>query len=727
MPWPKETRFLGKETPRVEGPAKVSGRAKYTSDVAPAGVLYGAIFRAKWPAAHVKSVNLEKARAAPGIKAAILARDGEFDVRYYGDEIAALAGTSKQAVLDALALIEVSAEPRAFVVKEVDALKADAPQVVAGKANLTEGAAKETGNVEAAFAASAAVVETTVSTPIQVHHSMETHGHTVQWDGEEMTAWSSTQGVFACRDSFAKSMNVAQNQVRVTCEHMGGGFGSKFNPGAEGLLCAKLARAAGAPVKLMLTRFEEGLAVGNRPSSFQKLKLGADADGKLTAFEIYSFGTPGHTAGANTGGGSGGASFPAPYIYKPAATRVKQGSVAVNAGQSCAFRAPGHPVASVGMEAVLDDLAVKLGMDPVEIRVKNDPFDVRRREYAIGAEKFGWKQKYRKPGTMAGAVKTGVGCAGAAWMSGGKGTQAEIQVNADGTVEVRVGTQDLGTGSRTVVQVVAAELLGLGLDRITVRIGDSRLPPSGSSGGSQTTASVSPAIFDACENVVAELKKLSGLEDPRGENWKAACAKIGNMPLQVRGKWRDGLSTGGAGGVQFAEVEVDTETGFVKVKKMLVVQDCGLVVNRLSCESQINGGVIMGLGYALYEQRVMDARTGFVLNPTLENYKVPGAADMPEIEILLIDMPERGVIGVGEPCTVPTAAAIANAVANAIGVRVPDLPITPDRVLAALGQVPKGTADTSMGPGAWTDGFASVAAAPGVPWVESNGGCHSYL
>jgi len=726
MPWPKETKFLGKETPRVEGPAKVSGRAKYTGDVAPAGVLYGAIFRSKWPAAHVKSVNLEKARAAPGIKAAICVRDGEFDVRYYGDEIAALAGTSKQAVLDALALIEVSAEPRAFVVKERDALKADAPQVVAGRANLTEGAAKETGNVEAAFAASAAVVETTVSTPIQVHHPMETHGHTVQWDGEELTAWSSTQGVFACRDSFAKSLNVAQNQVRVTCEHMGGGFGSKFNPGAEGVLCAKLARAAGAPVKLMLTRFEEGLAVGNRPSSFQKLKLGADAEGKLTAFEIYSFGTPGHSAGANTGGGSGGASFPAPYLYKPAATRVKQGSVAVNAGQSCAFRAPGHPVASVGMEAVLDDLAVKLGMDPVEIRVKNDPFDVRRREYAIGAEKFGWKQKYRKPGTMAGAVKTGVGCAGAAWMSGGKGTQAEIQVNADGTVEVRVGTQDLGTGSRTVVQVVAAEMLGLGLDRITVRIGDSRLPPSGSSGGSQTTAAVSPAIFDACENVVAELKKLSGIEDPRGENWKAACAKIGNLPLQVRGQWREGLSTGGAGGVQFAEVEVDTATGFVKVKKMLVVQDCGLVVNKLTCESQINGGVIMGLGYALYEQRVMDARTGFVLNPTLENYKVPGAADMPEIEILLIDMPERGVIGVGEPCTVPTASAIANAVANAIGVRVPDLPITPDRVLAALGQVPKGTADTGRRPGAWTDGWASVAAAPDAPWVESNGGGHAY-
>ncbi|MBI5767738.1 MAG: xanthine dehydrogenase family protein molybdopterin-binding subunit [Verrucomicrobia bacterium] len=726
MPWPKETRWLGKETPRVDGPAKVTGRAKFTSDIVLPGVLHGAILRAKWPAAHVKSVNLEKARRAPGIKAAILVNEGEFEVRYAGQEIAALAGTSKQAVLDALALIEVSAEPAAFVVKELEAVKADAPQVFAGKANLTEGAAKETGEVAAAFAAAAAVAEATVSTPIQLHQPMEPHGHTVQIDGDELTAWSSTQGVFACRDSFAKSMNFPQSKVRVTCEHMGGGFGSKFNPGVEGLLCAKLAQAAGAPVKLMLTRAEEGLAVGNRPSSFQKLKLAADAEGKLTAFEIYSVGTPGFAAGANQGGGSGGASFPAPYIYKPAATRVKQGSVAVNAGQSCAFRAPGHPVASVGMEAVLDELAVKLGVDPVEIRIKNDPHEIRRKEYALGAEKFGWKEKYRKPGASPGPVKTGVGVAGAAWMSGGRGTQAEIQVNADGTVEVRVGTQDLGTGSRTVVQVVAAEMLGLDRDRITVRIGDSRFPPSGSSGGSQTTAAVSPAIFDACENVLAELKKVSGLDDPRGANWKAACAKLGSAPLQVRGKWREGLSTGGAGGVQFAEVGVDTDMGAVKVKKVLVVQDCGLVVNKLTCESQINGGVIMGLGYALYEQRVMDARTGFVLNPTLENYKLPGAADLPEIQIMLLDMPERGVIGVGEPCTVPTASAIANAVANALGVRVPDLPLTPDRVLAALGKVPKGATGTAARPDATAGAFAAVAAAPEAEWVESNGGCHSY-
>ncbi|OHE80886.1 MAG: hypothetical protein A3G75_14330 [Verrucomicrobia bacterium RIFCSPLOWO2_12_FULL_64_8] len=392
----------------------------------------------------------------------------------------------------------------------------------------------------------------------------------------------------------------------------------------------------------------------------------------------------------------------------PPNRRVKQAGVAVNAGSARPMRAPGHPIASFGMEGILDDLAVKLGMDPLEIRLKNDPYDIRLREYAIGAEKFGWKQKYRKPGASAGPLKVGVGCAGAAWMSGGDGTQAELQVNPDGTVEVRCGTQDLGTGSRTVVAVVAAEMLGLEPKMISVRIGDTRLPPSGASGGSRTTASVAPAIYDACENTLAELKKISGIEDPRGPRWPEVCAKLGRNPLVVSGRWREGLSRGGAGGVQFAEVEVDTDTGFVKVRKMLVVQDCGTVVNRLTCESQVHGGVIMGIGFALYEQRVMDARTGVVLNPNLETYKLPGAADMPEIEVILLDMPERGVIGVGEPVTVPTAAAIANAVTNAIGARVPSLPITPDKVLAALGTIPRAAHS------ALPIAFAQVAAAPCV-------------
>jgi xanthine dehydrogenase YagR molybdenum-binding subunit len=422
--------------------------------------------------------------------------------------------------------------------------------------------------------------------------------------------------------------------------------------------------------------------------------MGAAADGTLLAFEAENYGTAGIGGGGDSGGGGGGADIPMPYLYKVPNTRVKQAAVAVNAGSSRAFRAPGNPPASFGMESALDDLAVKLGIDPLELRLKNDPNPIRLREYKLGAEKFRWAEKFKKSGSSSGVVKTGIGCAGGAWPAGGgsKNTHGEAQINPDGSIEFRLGVQDIGTGTRTVIAVVAAEMLGLKPEQITVKVGDTRFPPGPGSGGSTTCPSISPAVYDICMKALEQLQTLSGIADARGANWFAACKKIGVSPLTVHGQWQAGLSADHAGGVQFAEVEVDTETGLVTVKKILGVHDCGLIVNQLTLESQINGGIIMGMGYALYEERVMDDLSGVVLNPNFETYKLPGIADVPEIEIVLINMPERGVIGIGEPATVPTAGAIANAVANAIGVRVSSLPITPAKILAALGKVPPTTA-----------------------------------
>ncbi len=685
--WPEKRQVIGKPTPRVDAAAKVTGAAKYTSDVQPTGWLYGMILRSKWPAARITKINLDKALAVPGIKAAVTVRDGERTVRYYGEELAAVAGTTKQACLDALRAIEVEATPLPFVVREEDAIKEDAPRVWPEAPNLASGRANERGDVDKAFADAAAVIEVEVATQVEIHHPLESHGNTISVTPDGVTCWASTQGIFSVREGLAGNLDLPQNKIRVITEYMGGGFGSKFGPGVEGGLAARLSQKAGAPVKLMLTRFEQSLAVGNRPSSFQKIKLAADKDGKLVAYELDSYGTAGVGAGAATAGGGGGAGFPAPYIYRVPNVRTKQATVAVNAGSGRAFRAPGHPPASVGMEAAMDELAVKLGMDPVELRLKNDPSEIRQREYKIGAEKFGWKQKYKQPGSSPGIIKTGVGCAGATWGGGGRGTRASAQINPDGSVEVRCGTQDLGTGTRTIVAMVAAEVFGLKPSQINARIGDTDFPPSGASGGSTTAASVCPAIYDTCRKALDELQKRSGMADARGENWKTACKKLGTEPVLVDGQWQEGLSSSGAGGVQFAEVEVDTETGFVKVKKVLCVQDCGLIVDPLTVETQAHGGIIMGIGYALYEERVMDRQTGVVLNPNFETYKLTGIADVPDIEVILLDYPERGVIGVGEPVTIPTAAAIANAVANALGVRIRRLPITPDKVLAALGKV----------------------------------------
>ncbi len=685
--WPEKREYIGSHAKRVDGPQKVTGAAKYASDVQPDGWLYGMILRSKWPKAKITAINLDKAKKVPGIKSAVLVKEGERTVRYYGEELAAVAGTSKQACLDALRAIEVTAAPLPFVVREEDAKEDTSPRVWDDVPNLSKPRVKEKGEVDQAFTECSAVVEGAYTTPVQLHQPLETHGNTIAWSDEALTCWASTQGITSVRDGLSGSLNVPQSKVRVITDFMGGGFGSKFGPGVEGGLAAKLSKEAGAPVKLMLTRFDESLAVGNRPSSFQKIKLGAKADGTLHAFQLESYGSAGIGSGGSSEGGGGGAEFPAPYIYdKIPNIRVKQSGVNINAGSARAFRAPGHPTASFGMEAIMDEMAVKLGMDPLELRLKNDPSEVRRKEYQLGAERFGWKEKYKKPGSGTGPIKTGVGCAGATWGGGGQGTKAEAQINADGSIEIRCGTQDLGTGTKTLIGLIAADMLGLKPEQITVRVGDTRYPPSGGSGGSTTAASVSPAIHDVCTKALEELQQKSGMPDVRGANWLAACKKLGVDPLTVSGQWQKGLSSSGAGGVQFAEVEVDTETGFTKVKKITCVQDGGLIVSKLTCESQVNGGILMGIGYALYEERYMDRNSGVVLNPNFETYKLLGLSDIPEIDIVLLDMPERGVIGIGEPVTIPTAAAVANAVANALGVRVNSLPITPARVLATLGK-----------------------------------------
>lgn len=686
--WPDNPKYLGKKNTRVDGPLKVTGRAKYASDQQPPGLLYGMILRSPWPAARLNAVDLAPALAVPGIKAALLVQDVPRSLYYYGDEIAAVAGTSTEACEEALRLIRLEATPQPHVVDEVKALKANAARVFADQSNVSSPAIRETGNVDQAFAEAAAVVEGEYHTQIQNHHSLETHGHTAWWNGEELTVWASTQAIFGVRDGIADAVGLDQSKVRVLSPFMGGGFGSKFNAGVEGVMAARLSMETRAPVKLMLSRAEESLAVGNRPSTYQKIRLAADGSGQLTGFELIGYGTGGFASGGETEGGGGGSTIPAPYIYQIPNVRSKQYGIAINAGSGAAMRAPGHPPASFGMESIMDEMAVKLGMDPVALRLKNDPSEIRRREYEVAVERFRWKERYQAPGASTGPVKKGIGCGGATWGGGGRGTQAEVQINPDGTVEVRCGTQDLGTGTTTLIAIIAAEALGITPDQVTPRLGDTRFPPSGGSGGSTTAPSVSPAIWDASEKALAELKRVSGMDDVSGDHWKKACGAIGVNPLVIQGRWREGLSSSGAGGVQMAEVEVDTETGFVKLNEILVVQDCGMVVNKLTAESQINGGVIMGMGYALYERRVMDDRSGMVINPNFETYKLPGPEDMPKIDIVLLNMPERGVIGMGEPVTIPTAAAISNAVANALGVRVNSIPITPDKVLAALGKVP---------------------------------------
>jgi xanthine dehydrogenase YagR molybdenum-binding subunit len=682
--WPAEQQVLGTEVPRVDAGIKVDGRAKYAYDIQFPNLLYGRILRSPHASANIRKIDVERARGLPGVKGLIVIAQEGSRIRFAGEEIAAVAAVSKQVADDALGLIQVDYEVLPHVVNLEPARQENAARVFDKTTNIGTVQPKIKGDVAQAFADSAATVEGVFRTPVQLHACLETHGLTARWDGDELTVWASTQGISSVREDLASHLGIPLSKVRCICEVMGGGFGSKFGAGVEGGAAAKLAREANAPVKMLLDRKAEFLAVGNRPNTVQHLKLGADKDGKLTAFQCDGYGTGGVSGGSQSEGGGGGVAWPAPYLYPVPNSATSIARILTNTGAGRAFRAPQHPPASFGMESVMDLLAYKMGIDPLEFRRRNDPNPNRQEEYLVGAERFGWKDKYHLPGRGGpGPLKRGVGLASAGWGSGGSGTKAECQIHPDGSVEVRCGTQDLGTGSRTVVAIVAAETFGLRPDQITARIGDTNFPPSGGSGGSTTTPSVAPAIRVACVNALNALNEKVG----EGGTWVQRCARLGLEPIIEQGAWRPGLSSSGVGGVQFAEVEVDIETGQTRVLHVTCVQDAGIIVNRLAATNQAHGGLICGIGYALFEERIMDDRSGLMLNPSFEAYKIPNIADVPTMDVHFLDHRNRGVLGLGEAVHIPAAASIANAVHNAIGVRVCELPMTPARVLAALATV----------------------------------------
>ena len=700
----KDSRLIGKRIPRLSGVDKITGKAKYTFDINRPGMLYGQILQSPVAHATITDINLSNAEALPGVKSVIPLIEPGKRVRYQGQEIAAVAAVTDDIAKDALRLIRFDYEELDYVVDVEEAMEEDAPQIRDDwEGNRSNPGVTEKGDVDTAFAEAAVEVEATYCAPVQTHVCLESHGHVVEWDGDNLTVWASTQGIFGVRRGFAQNFNLPQNQVRVITEHMGGGFGSKFSPGVEGIAAAELARKAGAPVKLMLTRKDEHLVAGNRPSMTQHVRAGATKDGRLIAYDLRGYGT---------GGIGGGASFTGPYVYHVPNSRTEKFSVAINAGSARAMRAPGHPQGAYGMDSLMDELAEKLGMDLLEFRRINSHNDPRRNkirqsEYTLGAQEIGWHRRNRVPGSGKGVKKRGIGMGCGQWGGGGsKGTQARLTIHADDTVEVVTGTQDLGTGIRTTIAIVVAEELGLQSWDITVKIGDTQpgLASQGS-GGSQTIGSVVPviktAIMAAKQRLFEHIGPMLELQPDdlwasggkiyvasnrtKSIPWKQATEYLGMETISESGHWNEELRIGDVAGVQFAEVEVDTETGIVEVIKIVAVQDCGMVVNRLTTEIQINGAVIMGLGYALLEDRIMDPQTGLQINPNLSDYKVAGTMEIPEIKAVALDT-GRKITGIGEPPKIPTAGAIANAIYNAVGVRIRDLPITPDKVLNALAE-----------------------------------------
>jgi xanthine dehydrogenase YagR molybdenum-binding subunit len=712
--WPENPRLINTRITRLDGMAKASGKAKYPSDVRPEGTLFGVMLYSPYANAKVKSIDISAAEKMPGVKAVIAIANEGTTLRYHGDDIAAVAAETEERARDAVRAIKVEYEVLPHVATEALSMAEGAPEVFKG-GNVRKGRGQTRGKPEDAMAAAEVTIEGTYSVPMITHVCLEPHGLTVKWEkgnkegNDTAVAWASTQNVTGVANDLAGALGIPASNVTVHTDYMGGGFGSKFGADLWGNTAALLSKKAGGrPVKMFLDRVQEHLAAGNRPSGWGQIKLGANRDGKVVALIASARGT---------GGVGGGADVILPYVYSVPNTAVTQSTVLTNFGNQRAMRAPRHPQSCALTEAAMDDLADKLGMDPLEFRLKNlNPGDfhtpIYEAELKMGAELIGWHEK-RKPRGQTGtsSIRHGMGLALHQW--GGGGThdkKVSCAINADGSVELRSATQDIGTGARTILAIIAAEVLGLKPTDIFSNIGTSGFPPGQPSGGSTTTPSMAPPCYDAAlkardalfEKIAPAVKAQPGdlsLKDGQlwvsGKpvmSWKDACRKLGTATISETGSYQDGLSSTGVGGCQFAEVTVDLETGMVKVKKIVAIQDSGLILDKLTWESQIYGGVIGGLNYGLFEERLVDPTTGTMVNPDMEWYKLAGAADIPEIIVRAYEPPEqkaRGVIGVGEPPTISTAAAIGNAVTNAIGVRVPEWPMSPRNVLNALATASK--------------------------------------
>jgi len=696
-------KYMGRRISRVDGMAKASGKAKYNSDVNPPGLIHAAMLHCPHAHAVVKSIDTSAAERLAGVTGVNVIAKAGTELQWQMAEVAMVAARTEEIARDAVRLIKVEYEVMPHLVREDKLEKTGNRAKPAGE--------QVQGDPDAAFKQADVVMEGEYGIPVITHCCLEAHGQTVAWDGNKVEFMASTQNVSAVGDDLAKGLEIPATNVHVHQDHVGGGFGSKFQADRWGVEAAKLSKTAGGkPVKFFLDRAPELFIAGVRPSLFGKVKVGAKRDGTLIAWDSNTWMT-----GGFTGGGLNADLLP--YVFRNVPNRrINHTAVAVNTGGSRAWRAPNHPQVSYLTCAALDDLAHKLNMDPMDFFLKNLNLTARPAVYESqirqAADMIGWKQKWHARGDKnAGPVKRGLGLGIGTWGGAGHASNCRVNIHPDGSVEIELGSQDLGTGTRTAILQVAAETLGLPMSSIKLNLGDSSLPRSGASGGSTTIGGVSAStristsaaleqlLQTAAEALGAqpnELEAVDGRIQVKGNpskamTWKQACQKLGMKTISVTQAHDPrnprGMSTLGVGGIQMADVSVDTETGIVKINKIVGVQDCGLIVNPKLADGQMYGGIIMGVCAALMEERVMDELTGRILNADMEFYKLAGIADIGEIDVKMDITPEhdkRGIIGLGEPATVPTIAAIANACTNAIGVRVPTLPLTPRNVLNAL-------------------------------------------
>lgn len=740
-PW-EETRSVGQAVPRVDAYERVSGAALYPSDVVLPDLLYGAILRCPHPSARVTRLDSAKAEGMPGVRAVVGAATPEADLlwphsrdltaklfdprcRFEGEAVAAVAAETPYQAWEAVRAIQVAYEVLPFVSDERKALDTGAPLVQDGGNRAGPPDRYERGDVERGWAQADVLLEQTYRTECEIHVPMELHGCVARWDGGNLTVWESTQGVYSVQARVAEVLGLPLSRVRVIGHYVGGAFGSKLQTGKWSIVAAVLARRTGRPVKLFLTREETCLDAGNRPPSNMRLKAGVKRDGTLTALDFSATGT----GGAYSAGGTSSLDWLVRDLYLCPNVRTETEELLIHAGLSRPFRAPGHPQCAWALEQMMDALASSLGMDPVELRLRNIPSFSQAREgnpaytttglrecLVRGAEAFGWREARSRVRQRDGGRLGGVGVAACLWRAGGGGppSTAIVKLFADGSANLNLGASDIGTGTKTVMALILAEELGVDPKAVQIENADTGTTQFATpSGGSKTVPTEGPAVRAAAVEARRQLLEIAARElkaDPSdlaldggqivSRSDPARKARIADLRAFRRGGVIVGVGQRGPNpedrvvnpfGAQFCELLVNPRTGEVRVVRFLGAHESGRVMSRLTFDNQVAGGIVMGIGFGLTESRVLDhGQTGRLLTRNLHDYKIPTALDVPaEIESVPVDLGDReansvGAKGLGEPVTIPTAAAVANALCHATGVRVTRSPATPSELVQLL-------------------------------------------
>jgi xanthine dehydrogenase YagR molybdenum-binding subunit len=707
--WPAgPLTVVGRDATRQDAPERVRGEARFTADIQLPGMLHTAVLRSPHAHARVRRIDFTKALALPGVRAALgpgEAKGLDEEAGFAGAPVAAVAADTfwrAQAALDA---VEIEWE-------ELEAVL-DPEEAVARELFTAPSARYERGDFERALAEADVVVEGTYRTSVVLHNSMETHQAVCEWVGDTLNVYISTQYIWGVRDAVSKELGIPGDKVRVVCEYMGGGFGSKNGPDEYTFVAAELAKRTGRPVRCALTRREENTSAGNRNATLQKLTVGAKSDGTIVALGGEFINAVGWS------GWSAMTEGPMQMLYACENVRTVRHGAKINTPPMKAFRAPGFVEGTFGLECLIDELAEKLELDPLELRRRNyadsndgTPFSSKElmRCYELAQKHWDRRDEVRARSTD--TWKHGVGMASQIWFGGGgPPSYAWIRATSDGRFSVVTAMQDIGTGTRTAMALIAAEELGVPLDRVEVVLGDSaRGPYATLSAGSSTTPSVGPAVRAAAADAKRQILEIAAQRYDTEERVLdikngIVLSADGNVstPLeslleilgdaQILGKGGRGPNPTGMSvltfGVQVVEVAVDVETGEIRVERVAAAHDVGRIINALGARSQVEGGIIQGIGHTLSEQRLLDPETGRILTTTLDAYRMPTIADVPEIVCEFVDAPDEhltnlGAKGLGEPPIVPLAAAIANAIRDATGADVHELPISREEMLRAL-------------------------------------------